>query len=168
MLTTSESALAFVVGALLFATGAILIFVVWRQYAKQVGEAATESLLAPVLAVDTLDQRLRPLWVKSMLIEAEAGPPDEADAARLSRELRRGLVALQVELMKRDDDSTAEFLGLLRQTLSQTLRQLRTGERPDYATAAKILARKRTALDESSRAAEPERLARDARRTSQK
>lgn len=150
MLTPSESALAFVVGALLFVSGAVLIFVVWRQYLASEEEERPESLLAPVLAVDTLEPRLRVLWVKSMLVDAEATASEKERAARLSREIRRGLVALQAELVRRGDGERARaFYDEIVSSLNVTLdRQRDPGETPDYAERVAALQEMRTALDD--------------------
>jgi hypothetical protein len=152
---SSQALLAFVLGGVLFASGASLIAIVVRQFLKERAQTP-DSLLAPVLAVDTLAPTLRIKWVKSMLLEAEASDDVAPHSGRLAREIRRCLVASQAA-RRADRQTDAQILeAAATQALEDGLHQMRSGLRIDFDAMRANLAQTRTALDESSRAAEPD------------
>ncbi len=119
-----EAVLAFVLGGVLFLSGALLIALVVRQFLEQ-RQTTPESLLAPVLAADTLAPDLRVVWVRSMLLEAEAPQSNVDDARRLAREIRRCLVAAQARSVANDDASMERLRELAKSVLGRALELVR-------------------------------------------
>ena len=69
--------------------------VVWgaKILAQSRSQGASESLLAPTLAVDTLDPDLRIAYMRTRVVDARESARNTASP--IGRELRRGLVAVQ-------------------------------------------------------------------------
>jgi len=84
------------IGAATAAAGVGLV--VWSATAAASSDpldAPRESLLAPTLAVDTLDSDLRVAYMRTLVLDARMQVRHGEQPTELGRELRRGLVALQ-------------------------------------------------------------------------
>jgi hypothetical protein len=102
-----------ILGALSMVAGiAVLLWSI-----RRLGESprvANQSLLAPTLAVDTLDADLRVLYMRTLVLDAHCqaayGDERSSEWSPLGRELRRAVVAMQARRVQGNPEEPADAI----------------------------------------------------------
>lgn len=113
-----------IIGVLSMLAGVALITWGARRLGKSPDPRA-DSLLAPTLAIDTLDPDLRVLYTKTLVLDAKCeahyGSERRADWSAMGRELRRALIA---EQSRRVRELGAEATERIERVLDDALRRV--------------------------------------------
>lgn len=131
-----DSHIIAVLGALTAAAGAGLV--VWgaTTIASRNSDGTGASLLAPTLAVDTLDPDLRVAYMRTLVLDARVQTRfGESPASPLGRELRRAIVGVQA---RRHAGADEDLLGDVEEVLDVAAAAVEQGDLPDERWTAWI------------------------------